>query len=92
MIVHFGSSSLDDSKSPKRLNVQQTLFGQTVGFRMRTFRFNSEELRNFRTDAQQQTVLCHLHLEPADDISEEQAADCTCHTVEECQDNCLSYF
>lgn len=77
-------------KSRKRLNVQQTLFGQTVGFQMRTFRFNSDE--NSRTDAQQQTVACHLHLEPTDDIFRRQAADCSCHTVEECQDNCQGYI
>ena len=75
--------------------MQQTVFGQTVGFQMRTFRFNSDELQNSRTDAQHQTVACHLHLEPTDDIERryrEQAEDCSCHTVEECQDNCQGYI
>ena len=57
---------------------------------MRTFRFQSDDLP--ATEAQQQTIQCHLHLEPANDIFQGQAADCTCHTVEECQDRCLSYF
>ena len=57
---------------------------------MRTFRFQSDGLP--ATEAQQQTIQCHLHLEPANDIFQGQAADCTCHTVEECQDRCLSYF
>jgi len=55
---------------------------------MRTFRFNSGTPR---TDTQQQRFECNLHLEPADN-NQEQAADCSCYTIEECQDRCQSYF
>ena len=55
---------------------------------MRTFRFNSGSTR---TDTQQQTVECHLHLEPTDD-NQEQGTDCSCYTIEECQDRCQGYF
>ena len=36
------------------------------------------------TDEQQQTISCELHLEAKDDIQQEQAADCTCYTEQEC--------
>ena len=66
----------------KRLNVKQTLFGEKIGFSMRTFRFLSgSEL----TEPQEQRISCHLHLEPSADIAQEQAADCTCYTEDECQ-------
>ena len=60
---------------------------------MRTFRFITSE--DSQTEAQQQTVECNLYLNPTDDLSrtiQEQAADCACYTVEDCQDNCQSYF
>ena len=66
----------------ERLNFQQTSFGQEIGFSMRTFRFTNGESS---TDAQAQTVSCELHLEPSEDIVEEQAADCPCYTQEQCQ-------
>ena len=47
---------------------------------MRTFRFMTGET----TEEQQQTISCDLHLEASEDIQEEQAADCTCHTEQEC--------
>ena len=33
---------------------------------------------------QNQTISCELHLDPSDGASEEQAADCTCHSESEC--------
>ena len=48
---------------------------------MRTFRFMSGDTL---TEAQQQTISCEVYLEASDDIQEEQAADCTCYTEEEC--------
>ena len=65
----------------KRLNVEQTLFGQTIGFQLRTFRFTNEESV---TEAQEQSISCQLHLEPSEDIVEEQAADCSCYTEDDC--------
>ena len=67
----------------KRLNVEQTLFGETIEFKMRTFRFGSEGTTS--SNSQQQTIDCDLHLEPNDNIVQEQAADCTCYTKEDCQ-------
>ena len=63
-----------------RLNFQQTSFGQEIGFSMRTFRFKTGE----SSDAQEQTVICDLHLESSQEIVEEQALDCSCYTEEEC--------
>ena len=65
----------------KRLNVQQTNFGSSIGFSMRTFRFTTGESA---ADEQEQTITCGLHLGPSEDIVEEQAADCTCHTEAQC--------
>ena len=48
---------------------------------MRTFRFMSGDTL---TEAQQQTISCEVYLEASDGIQEEQAADCTCYTEEEC--------
>ena len=67
----------------KRLNVEQTLFGETIEFKMRTFRFTSDGTQS--SDPQQQTIECDLHLEPSATIVQEQAADCTCYTQEQCQ-------
>ena len=67
----------------KRLNVEQTLFGESIEFKMRTFRFTSEGTSSL--DPQQQTIECDLHLEPSANIVQEQAADCSCHTQEDCQ-------
>ena len=50
---------------------------------MRTFRFTSEGTSS--SDPQQQTIDCDLHLEPSANIVQEQAADCSCHTQEDCQ-------
>ena len=65
----------------KRLKVEQTLFGQTIGFQMRTFRFTNDESV---TEAQEQSISCQLHLEPSETIVEEQAADCSCHIEADC--------
>ena len=65
----------------QRLKVEQTLFGQTVGFRMRTFRFKTAETAS---EDQNQTITCKLHLEPTEDIVEEQAPNCSCYTVDDC--------
>ena len=51
---------------------------------MRTFRFKTDEAA---TDAQEQTVTCGLHLEPSEDIVEEQATDCACFTEDACQES-----
>lgn len=67
----------------KRLNVEQTLFGETIELKMRTFRFTSDGTSS--SDPQQQTIDCDLHLEPSANIVQEQAADCSCHTQEDCQ-------
>jgi len=61
--------------------VVQTDFGKDIAFSVRTFRFTDGESS---TDDQNQTVACELHLEPAADVPAEQAADCTCYSVEEC--------
>ena len=65
----------------KRLKVEQTLFGQSVGFQMRTFRFTNDESV---TEAQEQSISCQLHLEPSENIVEEQAADCSCYVEDDC--------
>ena len=71
----------DTLLSLKRLNVIQTIFGETVAFSMRTFRFTSGGSVD---NEQQQTIDCNLHLEPIADITQDQAADCTCHTQDQC--------
>ena len=58
----------------------QTAFGKDIGFSLRTFRFSDGE----SLDDQNQTVTCDLHLEPATDVAAEQAADCTCHSEQQC--------
>ena len=65
----------------QRLKVEQTLFGQSVGFRMRTFRFKTDE---GASEDQPQMVTCDLHLEPTEDIVEEQAPNCSCYSVDDC--------
>ena len=65
----------------KRLNVIQTIFGETVAFSMRTFRFTSGGSVD---NEQQQTIECNIHLEPIADITQDQAADCTCFTEDDC--------
>ena len=64
------------------LNVEQTLFGDSVGFRMRTFRFTTGEDSNV---SQQQRISCHLHLEPSENIPEDQEPNCSCYTENECR-------
>ena len=59
------------------------MFGETIEFKMRTFRFTSGGTQS--SDPQQQTIECDLHLEPSATIVQEQAADCTCYTQETCQ-------
>ena len=65
-----------------RLNVVQTEFFPNGAFNMRTFRFVME---GSSTESQQQTLMCILHLDPVDEISQEQADDCSCHTQTECE-------
>ena len=60
--------------------MRQTLFGKDIAFSVRTFRFTSGQ----SLDDQNQTISCELHLEPVDEVAEEQAADCTCYDEEEC--------
>ena len=59
----------------------QTLFGKDIAFSLRTFRFTDGQSS---TDDQNQTISCELHLEPADQVSEEQAANCTCYDDDDC--------
>ena len=59
----------------------QTLFGKDIAFSIRTFRFSGGQ----SSSDQVQTISCQLYLESADDVSEEQAPDCSCYTAEECQ-------
>ena len=66
-----------------RLNVVQTEFFPNVSFNMRTFRFN---IGDSPTESQQQSVICSLHLDPVNEISEEQAEACSCHTQSECEE------
>ena len=48
---------------------------------MRTFRFMSGDTL---TEAQQQTISCEVYLEASDNVHQEQAADCSCFTEDEC--------
>ena len=59
----------------------QTAFGKDIGFSLRTFRFTDGQSSS--TD-QDQTISCELHLEQVADVPEEQAADCTCYSADEC--------
>ena len=77
--IRYDKSS--KQKSHQRLKVQQTLFGQSVGFSIRTFRFLGA---GSSSDAQQQTITCDLHLESISDVAEEQADNCSCYTQEQC--------
>ena len=69
-----------------RLNVIQTDFFPNASFEMRTFRFNTG---GSSTEAQQQTVMCSLHLDPVNDITQEQANNCSCYTRSECEQSHL---
>ena len=63
-----------------RLDVVQTLFGRDIAFSMRTFRFVGEQSEG----EQEHTINCQLYLEPAADVAEEQASDCTCYSADAC--------
>ena len=39
------------------------------------------------TVAQEQRISCHLHLEPTEDVTEDQEANCSCYTEQECRGN-----
>ena len=67
-----------------RLNVVQTDFFPNASFEMRTFRFNTG---GSSTEAQQQTVICNLHLDDVNDLIQQQANDCSCYTQTECEQN-----
>ena len=69
------------SQNPERLNVTQTAFGKDIGLSLRTFRFIDGESSS---SDQEQTISCELHLEPIANVPEEQAADCTCYSADEC--------
>ena len=69
------------SQNPERLNVTQTAFGKDIGLSIRTFRFMDGESSD---SDQEQTISCELHLEPIANVPEEQAADCTCYSADEC--------
>lgn len=75
-----GDSVCFDSR---RLNVVQTEFSPNASFNMRTFRFN---VGGPATEAQQQSVICSLHLNPVNDITQEQAGACSCYTQSECEE------
>ena len=64
-----------------RLNVVQTAFGKDIGLSLITFRFTDG---SSNASIQEQTFSCELYLEPIANVSEEQAADCNCHNVEDC--------
>ena len=49
---------------------------------MRTFRFITAGSSS--SVAQDQTIACNLHLEPAGDVSSTQPDDCSCHTEADC--------
>ena len=66
-----------------RLNVVQTEFSPNASFNMRTFRFTND---GSATESQEQTVICSLHLDPVNEISQEQASECSCYTQSECEE------
>ena len=66
-----------------RLNVAQTEFSPNASFNMRTFRFNDG---GSATEPEEQTVICTLHLDPVNEISREQASECSCYTQTECEE------
>ena len=79
-IHSFGDETCFDHT---RLRVVQTEFGSSVAFDMRTFRFMTST--RSASEAQQQTVSCMLHLDPAGQTTDEnQADDCNCHTEDDC--------
>ena len=47
---------------------------------VQTFRFMDDQPSNEQT----QTISCELHLDPSDEVIEEQAAKCTCYNESEC--------
>ena len=61
----------------------QTLFGKDIEFSVRTFRFSGGQ----SSSNQEQIINCQLHLEPADNVSEGQAPDCTCYNAQECSND-----
>ena len=70
-------------KTQIRLNVVQTSFGKDIAFSLRTFRFTDGQ-SSTELDDQNQTITCELYLQPADQVPEEQAADCTCYDEDDC--------
>ena len=39
------------------------------------------------TVAQEQRISCHLHLEPTEEVTDDQEANCSCYTEQECRGN-----
>lgn len=66
-----------------RLNVVQTEFYPNASFNMRTFRFNID---GSATKSQEQIVMCSIHLDPVNEISQEQPIECSCYTQTECEE------
>ena len=67
------------------LNMVQTSFGKDIGFSFRTFRFTGADQAS---GDQEQTVSCELHLDPVDNIVQEQADACICYNQAECANEC----
>ena len=67
------------------MNVVQTGFGENVSFEMRTFLFITTGSSALEApEAQDQTVSCNLHSEPANDITTTQPDNCSCYTEADC--------
>ena len=62
------------------LNMNQRSFGKDIEFSFRTFRFTGGQT----SGDQEQTISCELHLEPAAEVTQDQASDCTCYDEAEC--------
>ena len=59
----------------------QTLFGRDIAFSVRTFKFT---VGDETSGVQEQTISCELHLEPAAEVTQDQASDCTCYDETDC--------
>ena len=77
--------SFDDNEPcfQQGISVSQTSWSPNLEFSFRSFRFTTDGTDG-DSEIQNQNVACSLHLIPANQLAEEQAPDCSCHTEDHC--------
>ena len=77
--------SFEDNEScfEKAISVVQSSWSPNLVFDFRSFRFTTDGTSG-DSETQNQNVNCSLHLIPADQQTEEQAKECSCHSQTHC--------